>query len=497
MTFTPDDAATYTTQTASVTITVTPATLTITANDAAMTYGGTVPTFTASYRGFVNGDTMSVLTGAPSLTNTATSTSPVGTYTITAGQGTLSAVNYTFALVNGTLTIGKAVLTVTAQNAAITYGGTLPTFTVNYSGFVNGDTASVLTGSPSLTTGATSASPAGTYAITAAQGTLSAASYAFAFVNGTLAIGKAALTVTAQNAGMIYGGTVPTFTANYSGFVNGDTPSILTGAPSLTTAATSLSPVGAYTITAAQGTLSTANYAFVLVNSTLTISQAPATVTLGNLVQTYSGAPEPVSVTTSPPGLAVAVTYTGSNATVYGPTASAPTNPGTYSVVAIMTDPNFTGGANVTLEIDQLSPALSLALLAGMPEPSPYGTRVYYEHQHGDGALSYRAGAVLRGWDGVRCGHCAERRELHAAGGVQRSHAAAGFALRVRGVQRGYVLHGPDLGDRDAPGGCGRNLRYAGHFGGQCECRADGYLYGDGYSRRSERYAAVWERGVL
>ncbi len=47
--------------------------------------------------------------------------------------------------VNGTLTVNPAVLTVTASNAAMTYGGTPPTVTATYSGFVGSDNASVLT----------------------------------------------------------------------------------------------------------------------------------------------------------------------------------------------------------------------------------------------------------------------------------------------------------------------------------------------------------------
>ncbi len=274
------------------TFTVNPAVLTVTANNASMTYGGTLPTFTASYSGFVNGDTQGVLSGSPSLTTSATSGSPVGNYAITAALGTLSAQNYSFVFVNGTLSINPAVLTVTADNAAMTYGGTLPTFTASYSGFVNGDTQGVLSGSPSLTTTATSQSPVGNYPITAAQGTLSAQNYTFVFVNGTLSINPAVLTVTANNAAMTYGGTLPTFTASYSGFVNGDTQGVLSGSPSMTTTATSQSPVGNYPIIAAQGTLSAQNYTFAFVNGTLTISPAVLTVTANNITA-HSGQPLP------------------------------------------------------------------------------------------------------------------------------------------------------------------------------------------------------------
>jgi hypothetical protein len=164
------------------------ATLTVTANNASMTYGGTLPAFTASYSGFQNGDSQGVLTGSPSLTTTATSSSPVGNYSITAAQGTLTAQNYTFVFVNGSLTINKATLTVSANNLTVNYGSTLPQLTYTVSGFVNGDTLTVLSGAPALSTTATNRSLPGTYPITISQGTLAATNYTFTFVNGTLTI---------------------------------------------------------------------------------------------------------------------------------------------------------------------------------------------------------------------------------------------------------------------------------------------------------------------
>jgi hypothetical protein len=167
---------------------VNPAVLTVTANSASMTYGGTLPTFTASISGFVNGDGLGVVSGAPSLTTTAQSSSPVGTYPITAAQGTLSAQNYTFTFVGGTLTINPAVLTVTANNLIGTSGRPLPTLTYTITGFVNGDNQSVVTGTPVLTTTATQFSPPGVYRITITQGTMAASNYSFIFVDGTLTL---------------------------------------------------------------------------------------------------------------------------------------------------------------------------------------------------------------------------------------------------------------------------------------------------------------------
>ena len=74
--------------------------------------------------------------------------------------------NYTISYVNGILTVNGALLGVSANNTNRAYGATNPVFTVSYSGFVNGDTTSVLSGSPVLTTSAVTNSPVGNYTIT-------------------------------------------------------------------------------------------------------------------------------------------------------------------------------------------------------------------------------------------------------------------------------------------------------------------------------------------
>jgi rhamnogalacturonan endolyase len=83
----------------------------------------------------------------------------------------------------------------------------------------------------------------------------------------------------------------------------------------------------------------------------LTIAKAPAMVTLGNLAATYDGLPHAASVATVPAGLAVGVTYNGS------PTA--PTNAGSYAVVATVNDANYFGGAADTLVIAKASQTIT------------------------------------------------------------------------------------------------------------------------------------------
>ncbi len=175
--------------------TVTPAPLTITASSPTMTYGGSVPTITPGYAGFVNGETTSSLTAKPTCATTATISSPVlaGPYASSCGGAVDS--NYSFSYVGGSVTVNPAALTVTASSGSMTYGATVSTITPGYAGFVNGDTTSSLTTKPVCSTTATSASPPSppTYPSSCSGG--SDANYAFAYVNGATTVTKAPIAV--------------------------------------------------------------------------------------------------------------------------------------------------------------------------------------------------------------------------------------------------------------------------------------------------------------
>jgi alpha-tubulin suppressor-like RCC1 family protein len=69
-----------------------------------------------------------------------------------------------------------------------------------------------------------------------------------------------------------------------------------------------------------------------------------AVVTLGNLNQTYTGGAISVTASTTPPGLNLNLTYNGS--------PNAPTNPGSYTVIATVSDPNYYGSTSNTLVIN-------------------------------------------------------------------------------------------------------------------------------------------------
>src|SRR6266446_4668247 len=258
------------------------------------------------------------LSGYASYTGTATTAvnASATPYTITPTVGSLSATNYDFPaanFVNGSLTISKAHLTVTADNKNKGYDGSVYSpFTATLSGFVNSETDAGLRGSAALSGYASYTGTATTavnanatpYTITPTMGSLSATNYDFPaanFVNGSLTISKAHLTVTADNKNKGYDGSVYSpFTATLSGFVNSETDAGLRGSAALSgyasytgTATTAVNASATpYTITPTMGSLSATNYDFPAANfvsGSLTINKVHLTVTADNKNKTYDG----------------------------------------------------------------------------------------------------------------------------------------------------------------------------------------------------------------
>jgi hypothetical protein len=279
------------------------------------------------------------------LTYNGSSSAPVNvdSYTVV---GTVNDPNYQGSA-TGTLTVNPAALTVTAsaQNKAygqtVAFGSGSTLFTS--SGLKNNETIGTVTLVVSGNGGAATAPVSGSpYTITpgaATGGTFTVGNYSITYATGPLTVNPAGLTVTADAKTKIYGTADPAFTVSYTGFVNSETAAVLSGTLTFTRA--SGETVGSYSISPSG--LTSANYAITFNAGTLTITKAPAAVTLGSLSQTYNGTARSASVTTVPPGLAVNVTYDGS--------VNAPTNVGSYTVVATINDPNYTGGATDVLVI--------------------------------------------------------------------------------------------------------------------------------------------------
>jgi hypothetical protein len=182
VTFTPTNTTQYSAVTGQTSVTVNKATPTISAWPAAsaITYGQTLASSALT-------DGASSVPGA--FTWTVASTVPKsGLQSESVTFTPTNTTNYATATQTVKLTVNTAVLTVTATNASVAANQAIPALTYSIAGYVNGDTSSVVSGSPTETTTAKQGSPAGTYPITISMGSLFAANYKFQFVNGTLTI---------------------------------------------------------------------------------------------------------------------------------------------------------------------------------------------------------------------------------------------------------------------------------------------------------------------
>jgi hypothetical protein len=285
-------------------------------------------------------------TDAGDLTITADYDPGATTFAASTGTATLSvgkadqAISFTL---TSPVTYGVAPITLTATATS----GLPVSFTlVSGSGVLSGDVLTV--------TGA------GTIVIRADQG--GNTNYnAAPPVQQTLVVTPAPLTVTANDASRVVGQPNPTFTAGFSGFVNGDTPADLAGTLALGTPATAASPVGTYPVTPSG--LSSLNYTITFAAGTLTITPAPLTVTANDATRVV-GRPNP-TFTAGFSGLVNADTPADLAGTLTFSTPADANSPrGTYPITpAGLTSPNYT----ITFAAGTLTvtPALAPLLVSG------------------------------------------------------------------------------------------------------------------------------------
>ncbi|HEY3369298.1 MAG TPA: MBG domain-containing protein, partial [Prolixibacteraceae bacterium] len=299
-----------------------------------------------------------------------TSTTPLSNtganYTMNSGTGTgivrynqAGDANYNAATeITANVVAVKAEASISLSNLSQTYDGTAKSATVTTSPMgLNG---------VSVTYGGSSTAPtnAGTYAVVAS---LSNANYQAAIATDNLMIEKASPSFTNLTASqsIVYG----TSTVRLSGTINGSTvPSgtitvTINGVSQITTRGTG-SNTDNFIVdfnTASLGVISspyTITYTYPGdinfktisdASKTLTVTKANATILLSNLSQTYDGTAKSATATTNPAGLNVVdVTYDG--------LATLPTNAGSYTVVASLTNDNYQAtNATGTLVIGKAS----------------------------------------------------------------------------------------------------------------------------------------------
>ena len=345
VTFTPTDAANYTTATGSVSLTVNKATPAISwATPAAITYGtalsGAQLNATASVAGtFVY--------------NPASGSTPAaGTQTLNVTFTPTDATNYTLATGSVSLTVNKATPTITwSTPSAITYGTALSGTQLNATASVEG----TFVYSPA--TGSTPA--AGTQTLGVTFTPESGANYTTATDSVSLTVGKATPTVTWSTPSAIaYGtalsGTQLNATASVAGtFVYSPTTGSTPAAGTQTLGVT-FTPENGASYTTATGSVS------------LTVGKATPTITWA--------APSAITYGTALTGTQLNATANVAGTLVYNPTAGSAPAAGTPTLGVTFTPTDAanytTATGSVSLTVNKATPAITWAT----PAAITYGT---------------------------------------------------------------------------------------------------------------------------
>ena len=283
---------------------------TVTANSITKTYGQTV-TFAGTEfmtSGFLGSDAVtSVTLTSAGAAGTATVTAPGPNYAIvpSAAVGT-GLGNYVIGYVNGNLHVNPKAASVTANNRNKTYGQTVTFAGTAFtpSGFVNGDsvTSVTLTSAGAVATATVTAPGPDSPIVPSAAVGSGLGNYTIGYVNGTLHINTATLTITATNRSKVYGVTyTPNTTTPPTDFTitgtlyNGDSVTSITLTCAGYPAAALPSP---YTVTPSAAVFSPAgaggNYSVGYVNGSFTVNSWTITgfyqpVDMNNIVNTVKG----------------------------------------------------------------------------------------------------------------------------------------------------------------------------------------------------------------
>ncbi len=312
------------------TLVVSQASATVALSGLAQTYDGSPRVVTAT-------TTPTGLTVDITYNGSATAPTDAGSYSVSA---TVNDTNYTGSNA-GTLVVSQAAATISLGGLAQTYDGgpRVVSATTTPAGL-----------SVDITYDGSSTAPtdAGSYAVSA---TVNDTNYTGSAAD-TLVVAKAAATVTLSGLTQAYDGSPRIVTATTA-------PAGLAVDITYDGSATPPTEVGSYAVSAVVNEINYTGSA----NGTLEVGNGVATVTLGGLAQTFDGTPRIVSATTTPAGLAVDITYDGS--------AVAPTNAGSYAVLATVNDPNYVGSASDTLVVTQAGATVTLSGLSQTYDGSP------------------------------------------------------------------------------------------------------------------------------
>lgn len=201
----------------------------------------------------------------PSASTMATKLSPVGSFDIVLSGGMDN--NYQLELQKGVLNIEKVPLTIKAEDKSKVYGQENPSFTFTATGFVNKETMEAIDQLPTANTDATKFSSVGTYNIEL-SGSMDN-NYDLEYLDGTLVINKAPLTIKAEDKYKRRGEDNPELTILATGFVNNEGIEVIDQRPVASTLAEKDSPAGNYSIDLSGGYDN--NYDLIFVSGNLKI----------------------------------------------------------------------------------------------------------------------------------------------------------------------------------------------------------------------------------
>lgn len=284
--------------------------------------------------------TFSIVSGPATISGSTVTITGVGSVTIRASQAG-DANNNAAPDVDRSFNVVKGSATITLSNLSQTYDGTATPVTATTDPVGLSGLSITYNGSASVPTNA------GSYSIVAS---LVNDNYIASDASGTLTIGKAAQTITFNPIeNKTYGDASFAVSASSSSGLPVSF-SIVSGPATIAGSTITLNGASAANVRASQN--GNENYSAATdVDRSFTVAKASATITLTNLNQNYDGAPKTVTATTNPSGLSgISIKYDGSS--------TAPSNAGSYSVVASLTNDNYTAtDASGTLIINALPTA--------------------------------------------------------------------------------------------------------------------------------------------
>ena len=266
-----------------LTVVINPRPINFVAKDVTITYGESAPALEYEVNGtYAEGESLATL-GEFNI-EAVDFTTNAGRYDIVISG--LANDNYDITITNAKFTINQAPLTVTATSFNITYGDAVPTFTATCEGFVNGEDLDSIGTQVLLSSTYTAVSnrKAGDFDIVPS---LSLANYKVTAVNGTLAVAKMAITLTAENKSVFFGDDTPVLTAKANKLGYNDTVNDI-GEIELLTSYVSGNNVGSYTIVL---NAISEKYTITEVDGKVTVNPYKAVVTWSgtNTTYTYNG----------------------------------------------------------------------------------------------------------------------------------------------------------------------------------------------------------------